>query len=230
MATRWQQRQCRQMNDGQMVLVQDIRGRKVLKSLEGFLGRLLQRRNLLKKSLVLAIFYTFAWKFWGKLGKIPLGIRSFLNFGLRILAASFAIFKSKEMPFILSWAFTLNVPFAFTVIRAPRAMSKLFIRANSKLNKKICFGSQKNTTSQSLSHETPIYRVLTWRARRLENVQKYFWFFSPFEIESHQWRPFQKWRKGNRSKSLRQSSNQIFVKASFPFESNHAKEIVFAEV
>ena len=64
---------------------------------------------------------------------LPLGIRSFLNLGLKILAASFAIFKSKEMPFILSWAFTLNVPFALTVIRAPSAMSKLFIRANSKL-------------------------------------------------------------------------------------------------
>ena len=69
-----------------------------------------------------------------KISKIlPLGIRSFLNLGLKILAASFAIFKSKEMPFILSWAFTLNVPFALTVIRAPSAMSKLFIRANSKL-------------------------------------------------------------------------------------------------
>ena len=123
MATRWQQRQCRQMNGGQMELVPGIRGRKVLKSQGGFRDLLLQRRNLKN-----------AMKKFHKISKIlPLGIRSFLNLGLKILAASFAIFKSKEMPFILSWAFTLNVPFALTVIRAPSAMSKLFIRANSKL-------------------------------------------------------------------------------------------------
>ena len=123
MATRWQQRQCRQMNGGQMELVQDIRGRKVLKSRGGFRDLLLQRRNLKKCNE----------KFHKISKNLPLGIRSFLNLGLKILAASFAIFKSKEMPFILSWAFTLNVPFALTVIRAPSAMSKLFIRANSKL-------------------------------------------------------------------------------------------------
>ena len=107
-----------------MELVQDIRERKVLKSRGGFRDLLLQRRNLKKLKV----------KFSFKNSKIlPLGIRSFLNLGLKILAASFAIFKSKEMPFILSWAFTLNVPFALTVMRAPSAMSKLFIRANSKL-------------------------------------------------------------------------------------------------
>ena len=106
-----------------MELVQDIHGRKVLKSQGGFRDLLLQRRNLKKCN-----------EKFHKISKIlPLGIRSFLNLGLKILAASFAIFKSKEMPFILSWAFTLNVPFALTVIRAPSAMSKLFIRANSKL-------------------------------------------------------------------------------------------------